>query len=94
MAQAIPFNCDLVADIGEKSHLTSTLDSGVQIALVLRASARNTAGQDLGTLGDELSQFGDIFVINRVNLVHAEEANLLLSVRRTEGTRVIVRSFH
>ena len=57
-------------------------------------SSGYTSGEDLSSLGNELSELSYVLVINTVNLVLAEDANLLSSVHRTEGgTRRIV-SFH
>ncbi len=88
------FCLGLVAHVGQKSNLTSTLDSGVELVLVLCTGAGNAAGKDLCALGDELSQLRNVLVIDAVNLVRTEDANLLFSVVRTEGTRIIVVSFH
>lgn len=84
----------LIAHVREQGNLTGALDSRVQFALVLCTSAGNAAGKDLCTLGNELSQLCNILVINGVDLVYTENANLFLSVHRTEGTRIIVVSFH
>lgn len=84
----------LIANVRKQSNLTGALDSRVQLALVLCTSAGNTTGKDLCTLGNELSQLCNILVINGVDLVYAENANLLFSVHRTEGTRILVVSFH
>ena len=84
----------LVAYVRKQGNLTCTLDRGVQIALVLCASAGNTTGKDLCTLRNKLSQLCNILVIDGVDLVHTENANLLLSVYGTEGTRILVCSLH
>ena len=83
-----------VAYVGQKSNLTCALDRSVQLVLMLCAGAGYTAGQDLCALGDELSQLRNVLVIDAVNLVNAEYTDLFLSVYLTEGTRIIVRSFH
>ena len=55
------------------------------------ASTGYTSGKDLSSLGDELSELSYVLVINIVNLVLAEDTNLLSSMSRTEGrTRGIV----
>ena len=58
------------------------------------ASAGYTSGEDLSSLRDELSELSYVLVINTVNLVLAEDTNLLSSVHGAEvGTGRIV-SFH
>ena len=58
------------------------------------ASAGYTSGEDLSSLGNELSELSYVLIINAVNLVLTEDANLLSSVHGAEvGTGRIV-SFH
>ena len=58
------------------------------------ASAGYTSGEDLSSLGDELSELSYVLVIDTVNLILAEDTNLLSSVHGAEvGTGRIV-SFH
>ena len=54
------------------------------------ASAGYTSGEDLSSLRDELSELSYVFVVDSVYFVLAEDANLLSSVHRTEGTLSIV----
>ncbi len=56
------------------------------------AGAGYATGKDLCTLGDELSELCNVLVINLGYLILTEDANLLSSVRRTEGTGLIL--FH
>ena len=70
----------LVGYVGEKCHLASSLDSCSKLSLVKSASAGNTSGEDLSSLGNELSELCNILVINVVNLILAEDANLLSSI--------------
>ena len=58
------------------------------------ASAGNTSGKDLSSLGDELSELSYILVINVGCLVLTENANLLSSVHRTEGGTLCIVLFH
>ena len=53
-----------------------------------RAAAGNAAGQDLSSLGDELSQAESILIINVLDLVRAEGANLLAAAGRGLGCAV------
>ena len=80
----------LVRNVGEKCHLASSLNSYCELSLVKSACAGNTSGEDLSSLGNELSELSDILVINSVYLILTEDANLLSSVHRTEGTLCIV----
>jgi hypothetical protein len=81
--------CQLVANVGQKSNLASTLDSGVELTLVNSASAGHSSGQDLAALADELAELSGILVIDISNLIGAENANLLSSAnngaRRTRN---------
>ena len=58
------------------------------------ASAGYTSGENLSSLRDELSKLSYVLVIDTVNLVLAEDANLLSSVHRTEGGTGRIVSFH
>ena len=88
MRSALHFK--LVGHVGKKSHLSSSLDSGGELSLVKSAGAGYASGEDLSSLGDELSELSYVLVIDAVNLVLAEDANLLSSVHRTEGALSIV----
>ena len=58
------------------------------------ASTGYTSGKDLCSLGNELSELSYILVINAVNLILAEDANLLSSVVLAECGTLIFVSFH
>ena len=58
------------------------------------AGTGNTSGEDLRSLRDELSELSYVLVINCLNLVLAEDANLLSLVHRTEGSARSIVSFH
>ena len=58
------------------------------------AGAGNTSGEDLRSLGDELSELSDILVIDAVYLVLTEDANLLSSVHRAERGTLSIVSIH
>jgi len=76
-----------IADVRHKSHMASTLDSNGQLALMESASAGDAAGNDFGTLADVFAQAGQILVINVINAVNAEGANLLAAtMHRTRRT--------
>ena len=84
----------LVGNIGKKCHLTCSLDSGGELSLVKSAGAGYTSGEDLCSLGNELSELSNVLVINSLNLVLAEDANLLSSVVLTEGGALRIVSLH
>ena len=54
--------------------MTSALDSGLKLSLVLSAGAGNTAGKDLATLADELAEARCILVIDVADVFFAEDA--------------------
>ncbi len=78
---------------GQECHLTCTLDSGGQFALMLCAGAGYTAGKDLSTLGNELSETRSILVIDNSCLLGAENTDFLSSVSCVEGALRLI-SFH
>ena len=80
----------LVGHVGKKSHLTSSLDCYGKLSLVKSAGSGYASGEDLSSLGDKLSELSYVLVINSVNLILTEDANLLSSVHRTEGALCIV----
>ena len=84
----------LVGNIGEKCHLASSLNSNSKLSLVKSAGAGNTSGEDLCSLGNELSELSDILVINVGNFVLAEDANFLSSVYGTESGTLSIVSIH
>ena len=67
---------ELVADVGQKSNDSRTLDCVGELSLVLSTSAGNSSGKNLCTFRDILSQSADILVINRFDLFCAELADL------------------
>ena len=61
---------------GQQSEMTGTLNSDSQLALVARAGAGHTAGQNLSPLGNETAKLCDVLVIDGLDLINAETANL------------------
>ena len=59
-----------------------------------RAGSANASGEDLCSLGNELSELRNILVVDLRNLILAEETNLLSSVHRTEGGTLCIVSIH
>ena len=84
----------LVGNVGEKRHLASSLDCYGELSLVKSTSAGNTSGKNLSSLGNELSELSYILVIDAVNLILTEDANLLSSVYRTESGTLCIVSIH
>ena len=58
------------------------------------AVAAYTSGEDLSSLRNKLSELSDILVVDAVNLVLAEDANLLSSMVLTECGTLCIVSFH
>ena len=84
----------LVGYVGKKCHLASSLNSYGELSLVKSASAGNTSGKDLCSLGNKLSELCGILVIDVRNLILTEDANLLSSVHRTESGTLCIVSIH
>ena len=74
----------LVSDVGQQSDGAGALDSDLNLSLVLSASTGHTAGQDLAALADELAELVGILVVDKSDLVCAEDADLL-SLAAHEG---------
>ncbi len=78
-AQCAPCNSfggGLLSSIRQQRDMARAFDSLCQLALMARARAGHTAGQDLPALRHILSQFPGVFVIDVRNLVHTERAYL------------------
>ena len=75
----------LVADVGHQGNVTSTLDGHGQGALMESAGAGHTAGDDLCTLRNVLTQTGHVLVIDGVDAIDTEAANLLAAA--ADGAR-------
>ena len=69
----------LFADEGKQCYVTCSLDSISEFSLVLSAGTGYTAGKNLRTFGNELSESCNIFVIDVFNFFSAEYANFLSS---------------
>ena len=75
---------ELVSDVGQQSHVAGALDGDLNLSLVLSAGTGHTAGQDLAALADELAELVGILVVDKCDLVCAENADLL-SLAAHEG---------
>ena len=85
---------ELVGNVGEKCHLASSLDSYGELSLVESAVAANTSGEDLCSLGNELSELCNILVVDSVYLVLTEDANLLSSMTLTVCRTIVFHEFY
>src|SRR5258706_13007372 len=65
-----------IRHIGNQRELARALDRRLQFALVHGAGAGDAARQDLAALGHERSQQLDVLVVDIVDLVRAELADL------------------
>src|SRR2546425_7600385 len=63
-------------DVRNQGHRPRTLDSVRELALMPGTATRDTSGDDLPALGDEVAKATDILVVDEVNLVRAEFADL------------------
>src|SRR6266511_1778098 len=64
--------------VRKQGHLPCVLHRGGHRPLVLRAVAGDSPSPDLAALGHELTQQRDVLVVDEVDLLFAEHAELLL----------------
>ena len=69
-----------VADVRKQSNLTSSLYSNCELTLMLCACACDSSGKDLCTFAYALAKTSCVFVIDVIDLISAENADLLTSV--------------
>jgi hypothetical protein len=62
---------------GQQGDITRLQDSVGQTALMGRTDAGDAAGNDLTALGNERLQHADVLVVDVIDLLDAEPANLL-----------------
>src|SRR6266403_1608552 len=62
--------------VRQQGHRAGVLDGVGELALMPRAAARDPARNDLAALGDEAAQATHVLVVDEVDLVRAELANL------------------
>ena len=73
--------------------MASSLDSGVELSLMLCAGSRDSSGKDLAALADELAELCGILIIDEIYLVCTENANLLSSAHHGTGRTNYVLGF-
>ena len=81
-----------VAHVGQQRNMARTLDGDGQLTLMESAGTGNAAGNDLRALGNVLAQAGDVFIVNVVDTVHAEAANLLAASTGAATTAILTVS--
>ncbi len=69
--------------------MTSSLYSDGELSLMLGTGSGNSAGQNFGTLGNELSELCHILVINAFRMLFAENANFLSSLMSNGAGRLL-----
>jgi hypothetical protein len=65
--------------------MACSLNSDSKLTLMISAGSGDSSGKDLGTLAYALSESAYVFVIDMVDLISAELADLLVSFVLTEG---------
>jgi len=68
----------LVGRIGEQGDVTGTLERDREAPLVTSACSRHATGQDLASLANEAAKARNLLVVDEVDLLHTEVANLLV----------------
>ncbi len=70
----------LVGRIREQGDVTGALERDREAPLVTSAGSRDATGQDLASLANEAAKPGDLLVVDEVDLLHTEVANLLVGL--------------
>jgi hypothetical protein len=78
-----------VAAEGQKCEMTRTLNRDSQLTLMMCAGSGNTAGKNLSALGNVTAQFCNILVVNGLDFVNAEAADLSAAFAST-GTIIFI----
>src|SRR3954465_14526841 len=77
---------------GEKGDVARARDRDADLALVLRAVARDAAGGDLAAIGDELLEGLRVLVVDGRGLVRAVLADALARAAATEAVVEVGRA--
>src|SRR5438045_8005032 len=83
----------LLRHIRDERDLAGALDCRLQLALMFRAGPGNTPRQDLAALGDERPDQLDVLVVDVVDLVRAELADLATAEQRAALPLFLVARF-
>jgi hypothetical protein len=73
---------------GQNGDITRSLDRRCHLSLMLRAVARNSAGDDFTPLGDEVSQNPRVLIVDIELLIGAESTYLSPDKRFSSGSLV------
>ncbi len=68
----------LVGGIGEQGDVTGALERDREATLMTSAGSRHATRQDLASLADEAAKARDLLVVDEMDLLHTEVANLLV----------------
>src|SRR5688572_16578258 len=79
-----------VRHVRNERDLTRALDGGLQLALVHRAGSGDAARQDLAALRNERTDQLHVLVVDVVDLVRAELADLAATEHRTPLSLLLV----
>src|SRR5947209_17560787 len=82
-----------IRHVRNQRDLARALDRGLQLALVHRAGARDAPRQDLAALGHERSDQLHVLVVDVVDLVRAELADLATAEQRAALSLFLVARF-
>src|SRR5471032_2690326 len=85
--------CLLFGDVRNQRDLPGALDRRLQLALVLRAGSGNAPRQDLAALGHERPDELHVLVVDVVDLVRAELADLAATEHRAALPLFLVARF-
>src|SRR5438552_18506396 len=80
----------LIRHVRNERNLTRAFDRNLQLPLVHRAGARDAPRQDLAAFGHERSQQLHVLVVDVVDLVRAELADLAPAEHRTALALLLV----
>lgn len=86
----IKFYALSVRSVGHKCNVASTLDSCGELSLMLCASTGYTARKNLRSVGSVLTELVYIFVVDALNFIYAEGANLLAALSVGASVSLIV----
>ena len=68
----------LVGRVREKGDVTGALERDREAPLVTSAGSRHATGQDLASLTNEAAKARNLLVVDEMDLLHTEIANLLV----------------
>ncbi len=90
MPRRFLFTQILVCDVRKKCYLTSSLDCCVELSLVYCTCSRNSSGKNFAALADELAKLCRILVIDKGNLISAEDTYFLSLCTHSRACRTSV----